>query len=87
MYEDIEFALVEVPGWGYYFEAEILTETNAIKSANKKIKSVCREFGLDILNDKDFYRLLKDLSNRPGFRFNFKKETFSDIKKRFIGYF
>ncbi len=84
MYEDIEFALVEVPGWGYYFEAEILTKANAIKNANKKIKSVCGEFGLDILNDKDFYKLLEDLSNRPGFRFNFKKEAFSDIKKRFI---
>ncbi len=87
MYEGIEFALVEVPGWGYYFEAEILTEANAIKNANKKIKSVCREFGLDILNDKDFYKLLEDLSNRPGFRFNFKKEAFPDIKKRFIAYF
>ncbi len=87
MYEDIEFTLVEVPGWGYYFEAEILTESDAIKSANKKIKSVCGEFGLDILNDKDFYKLLEDLSNRPGFRFNFKKEAFSDIKKRFIAYF
>ena len=87
MYKDIEFALVEVPGWGYYFEAEILTESNDIENANKKIKSVCREFDLEILNDKDFYKLLEDLSNRPGFRFNFKKENFSDLKKKFINYF
>lgn len=87
MYKNIEFALVDVPGWGHYFEAEILTESNDIENANEKIESVCREFGLEILNDKDFYKLLEDLSNRPGFRFNFKKEKFSDLKKRFINYF
>lgn len=87
MYKDIEFAIVDVPGWGYYFEAEILTDAKSIKNANKKIESVCKEFGLDILNDRNFYKLLEDLSNRPGFRFNFKKETFPDIKKRFKDYF
>lgn len=87
MYQDIEFALVDVPGWGYYFEAEILTEEKAVADANKKIALVCKDFGLKILNDKAFYELLEDLSNRPGFRFNFKKENFLDVKKRFMDYF
>lgn len=87
MYDNIEFALVDVPGWGYYFEAEILTDEKAVSDANKKITIVCKEFGLKILNDKDFYQLLEELSNRPGFRFNFKKENFLDIKKRFMDYF
>jgi adenylate cyclase class IV len=87
MYKDIEFALVDVPGWGYYFEAEKLTDVKSIENANKKIELACKEFDLDILNDKDFYNLLEDLGNRPGFRFNFKKKTFSTIKKRFLDYF
>jgi len=78
---------VKVPNWGYYFEAEIATEKDKIKSANEKIMSVCRELNLDVLNDKDFLKLLESLNERPGFRFNFKKESFSDIKKRFMGYF
>jgi len=87
MYKGVEFALVDVPGWGYYFEAEILTESSEIKNANKKIEIVCQELGLNILNDKEFYELLEDLGARPGFRFNFKKETFTDVKKRFLNYF
>src|SRR3989344_3656193 len=79
MYKGIEFALVDVPGWGYYYEAEIMAESNTVDSANKKIESVCQELELKILNDKDFYKLLEDLGSRPGFRFNFKKETFADV--------
>ena len=87
MYKDIEFAIVQVPGFGYYFEAEILTEKKSIQSANQKIMLILKELGLNVLNDKDFYKLLEDLSDRPGFLFNFKKENFSEIKKRFVDYF
>lgn len=87
MYKGIEFAIVRAPAFGYYFEAEILTITKSIKSANEKIVLVCQELGLNILNDKDFWKLLQSLNDRPGFRFNFKKQKFSDIKKRFKNYF
>ena len=87
MYKDIEFALVDVPGWGYYFEAEILTNVDKVAEAKAKIEAVMEEFSLDVLNEKDFYKLLEEFNNRPGFRFNFKNESFSDIKKRFLAYF
>lgn len=87
LYKGIEFAVVKVPGWGYYFEAEIATEKDKIKSANIKIMSACKELDLNVLNDKDFYKLCETLNKRPGFRFNFKKQKFSDIKKRFVDYF
>ncbi len=86
-YKGIEFSLVKVPNWGYYFEAEIIVDKNDIKKANKKIIRECERFGLKVLDDKDFYELLDDLNNRKGYRFNFKKQNFSDIKKRFINYF
>ncbi|MBU3934867.1 hypothetical protein KKC00_02830 [Patescibacteria group bacterium] len=87
IYKDIEFAVVKVPNWGYYFEAEIVIEKEKVKSANEKIMSVYRELNLDVLNDRDFLKLLESLNERPGFRFNFKKQKFSDIKKRFADYF
>jgi len=87
LYKGVEFALVKVPNWGYYFEAEITIDNRYIKKANKKIALVCQEFNLNVLNSRNFYKLLEGLNERPGFRFNFKKEKFSDIKKRFINYF
>ena len=87
IYKGIEFAVVDVPNWGYYFEAEIATDSDSVKKANKKIMLACQELNLDVLNYKDFCRLCESLNERPGFRFNFKKEKFSDIKKRFSNYF
>lgn len=87
LYQDVELAAVKVPGWGYYFEAEIIASRNSVKKANRKIVSVCQELNLNVLNDKDFCKLLKDLNARPGFRFNFEKQKFLVIKKRFANYF
>lgn len=87
LYKGIEFSLVEVPNWGCYFEAEIATGSNGVKKANKKIAEECEKLNISVLNDKDFCKLLTDLNARPGYRFNFKKQHFSEIKKRFIRYF
>lgn len=87
MYEGIDFVLVEVPDFGYYFEAEILTNSDLIKSANEKIREICQRLKLDILNDQEFWKLIEDLNKRPGYRFSFKKERFLEVKKRFINYF
>ena len=87
LYKGVEFALVKVPGWGYYFEAEINVNHNLVAKANAKIDLVCQKLGLEALDKKGFYNLCNELTNRPGFTFNLKKENFSDIKKRFKTYF
>ena len=79
--------MVKVPGWGYYFEAEIAASPEYVAIADKKIMDTCKELELEVLNDKDFVKLLESLNDRPGFRFNFKKEKFSEIKNRFKDYF
>ena len=86
-YKGIEFALVKVPDWGYYLEAEMLVNESDIKKANEKIIGEYKRLGLRVLEDKEFCELLDDLNNRKGYRFNFKKQKFSEIKKRFIKYF
>jgi len=86
-YKGIEFALVKVPDWGYYLEAEMLVNESDIKKANAKIIGEYKRLGLRVLDDKEFRELLDDLNNRKGYRFNFKKQKISDIKKRFIDYF
>ncbi len=87
MYKGVEIVLVDVPKFGYYFEAEIATNENLVKRANQKIMLVCKELNLDVFNDKGLRNLLQRLNDRPGFRFNFKKQKFSDVKKRFKSYF
>ncbi len=86
-HKGIEFALVKVPEWGYYFEAEISTVPERAKKANAKIVKECQRLGIRAVGDKDFCKLLESLNARPGFRFNLKKQKFSEIKKRFNEYF
>ena len=86
-YKGVEIVLVKVPAWGYYFEAEISVDPDSVDKANKMINLVCHELGLEVLDKKGFYDLCDEFNQRPGFRFNFKKEKFSDIKKRFVNYF
>lgn len=87
LYEGIEFALVKVPDLGYYFEAEINVNPESVASADSKIISACKGLDLSVLNYKDFVKLCESLNKRPGFKFNFKKQKFSDIRKRFANYF
>jgi len=86
-YKGAEIALVKVPGWGYYFEVEVLTGFNLVDNANEKIVNLCEEFGVKVINNEEFLKLCESLNMRPGFKFNFRKEKFSDIKKRFVDYF
>ena len=86
-YHGIEFALVEVPNWGHYFEAEILTDEDAAKEADKKIESECKKIGLKLIEGKELYKMLDELNNRPGMKFDFSKQDFKDIRKRFKEYF
>lgn len=87
MYKGVEIVLVNVPKFGYYFEAEVTTNQNSIKRTDQKITSVCKGLNLIVFDDKGLRKLLQDLNDRPGFRFNFKKQKFPDIKKRFRDYF
>lgn len=87
LYKGVEFALVKVPAWGNYFEAEISVNPDLVDKANKKIDLVCHELGLEALDEKGFYDLCSELNERPGFVFDLRKEKFLDIKKRFADYF
>ncbi len=86
-YKGVEFALVRVPDYGYYFEAEMMVNKDDVKKANEKIVAECKKLSLKIFNDNALCELLEGLNNRKGYRFNFKKQKFSDIKKRFMNYF
>lgn len=86
-YKEVEFSLVEVPGWGYYFEAEVLIDSSCVEETNKRIRETYEELGMEALDHQAFCELLQSLNERPGYKFNFKKQSFSEIKKRFAEFF
>ncbi|MEI6040303.1 MAG: hypothetical protein WCP93_03055 [Candidatus Berkelbacteria bacterium] len=86
-YDGVEFSLVEVPGWGYYFEAEILVDQEGIDAANKKIESTVDRVGLEIINEAGYHELLDSINNRPGGRLDLDEIDLEELKKRFDKYF
>ncbi len=86
-YHDVEFSLVEVPDWGYYFEAEMLVEENQKKAAEKKIDAEVEALGLKVFSEEEFYDLLDELNNRPGVKIDLSKVETSDLKKKYGEYF
>jgi len=87
LYDGIEFALVKVPDWGYYFEAEIVTDNKSVDVADVKIHKHCSELGLKVLDEDAFWKLLDSLNSREGFTFDLDQQDFQQIKKRFQHYF
>ena len=87
LYKQIEFALVTVPNWGYYFEAEIVTDKKSVKTADARIYKQCSDLGLKVPDEDAFWKLLDSLNSRDGFKFDLEHQDFSQIKKRFQDYF
>ncbi len=72
-YKEIEFALVEVPGHSYYFEAERMahSEDDFVK-VEKEILNVCDELGLSVLSKDGFFEYIDVLNKEANDIFNFE---------------
>jgi len=83
-YKDIEFALVEVPGHSYYYEAEKMANNkeNGDKLI-KEIENVCRDLNLDIFDKKEFFEYINKLNKESNEIFDYKTYTPNYFKNRF----
>lgn len=83
-YQDIEFALVEVPGHSYYFEAEKMVEDTEDKDKiTQEILSVCQNLGLSAFNQKEFFDYIHQLNSETNEIFEFDKYPKDYFKKTF----
>ncbi|KKR18315.1 MAG: Adenylate cyclase [candidate division CPR2 bacterium GW2011_GWC1_41_48] len=83
-YKEIEFALVEVPGHSYFYEAEkILNSDEDSDKAKKEIKTVCKELDLKIFTDKDYFSYIEKLNDEANEIFDFDEYKDNYFKKRF----
>lgn len=75
-YKGVEFALVEVPGHSYYFEAEKMAHGEAdMAEVESEIRTVCEELGLSILTKEDFFRYIDTLNKEANAVFEFDSHT------------
>jgi predicted adenylyl cyclase CyaB len=83
-YEGIEFALVEVPGHSYYFEAELLiSDTKDKDRAHEKIEAVCTKLGMTIFSNNEYFDYVKQLNRETNILFDFSEYTEGYFKKTF----
>lgn len=83
-YKDIEFALVEVPGHSYYYEAEKMASGNENgDELVKGIENVCKELSLDIFDKKQFFEYVEKLNKESNEIFDYKNYTSNYFKNRF----
>lgn len=62
-YKDIEFALVEVPGHSYYFEAEKMAHVGEnAEELIQEMNMVCAELGLTVFTKEDFFVYIQKLN-------------------------
>ncbi len=83
-YKDIEFALVEVPGHSYYYEAEKMAnnEENGDELI-KEIENACKELKLNIFDKKQFFEYVDKLNKEANEVFDYKNYTSNYFKNRF----
>jgi predicted adenylyl cyclase CyaB len=84
MYKGIEFALVEVPGHSYYYEAEKMAHNK--ENAEKilaEMTEVCTDLGLSVFDKKQFFKYIQKLNKEANEVFHYKNHKPNYFKNRF----
>lgn len=83
-YKGIEFALVEVPGHSYYYEAEKMADDK--EDANEiisEIENVCKSLNLDVFSKQQFFDYVSQLNTEANEIFDYTGYTSNYFKNRF----
>jgi predicted adenylyl cyclase CyaB len=83
-YKGIEFALVEVPGHSYYFEAEKMAhEHEDADAVLKELADTCESLGLKVFSKEAFFDYIHTLNKEANEVFEFSSYAPGDFKKKF----
>lgn len=83
MYKGVEFAVVEVPGHSYFFEAEQVVVAGEEEKAHAHLSDVCSELGLATFDDQAFFDYIEELNKEANEVFEFASYTSGYFKNRF----
>jgi adenylate cyclase class IV len=70
MYEGVEFSLVEVPGYAYFYEAEKVVSINQVEDAHSEVLALLNELELGHFDKHEFYDFLDDLDKNANILFD-----------------
>ena len=83
-YKGIEFALVEVPGHSYYYEAEKMAHSDEDADLlTKEITDVCVELDLPVFEKEAFYAYIETLNKEANELFDARAAPQGYFKDRF----
>ncbi|MFA5954874.1 MAG: hypothetical protein WC817_05085 [Patescibacteria group bacterium] len=83
-YRGIEFALVEVPGHSFYYEAEKMAHADEDGDAlTREIMTVCAELDLPVFDKEEFFAYVEKLNNEANEVFDAAVEKPNYFKERF----
>ena len=82
-YDGIEFALVEVPGHSFHYEAEIMSDEGSVEKARTHIEEVCKKLGLEIFTDQGYIEYIETLNKEVNEVFDFKDYTEDYFENRY----
>ncbi len=82
-YDGIEFAIVEVPGHSFHFEAEIMSDEDGVDAARKHIQEVCDKLDMEIFTDEGYIAYIEKLNKEANEVFDFKKYTENYFENRY----
>jgi len=83
-YKEVEFALVEVPGHSYYYEAEKMAHAGQdTELLAQEIKAICSELNLSTFTGEEFFAYIETLNKEANEVFDFSEEGPGYFKRRF----
>jgi predicted adenylyl cyclase CyaB len=84
MYKEIEFALVEVPGHSYYYEAEkMAAEGDDTDKLIQEMTNECANLDLSVFSKKQFFEYIEELNKKANEVFDFTNYKTGYFKDRF----
>lgn len=76
-YDGIEFALVEVPGHSFFYEAEILVDNIGDRDeAIKKIHKACNQLKIGIFTEEEFFQQIRTLNAEANEIFDYTSHNY-----------
>jgi len=82
-YNGIEFSLVEIEDYGYYYEAEVLASYGEETVAEEKILQTCEFLKIRQYAPGEFEKQCDHINNKKELQVNFEHTSFTTVKERF----
>lgn len=82
-YDGIEFALVEIPGHSFHFEAEIMASSDDVERARRHIEETCNKLGLKIFSDDEYMDYIETLNKEANEVFDYNDYEDGYFERRY----